>query len=264
MSIINSTQHDGRTVIITGGSSGIGRGIALAFAEAGSNVVIADVTREPRQGERYETDVTRPTDEVAREEFDVDATYLETDVSDPDAVEAMIDMTLEEYGRIDVVVNNAGIFIEGDSQDLTVEEWDTVTGVNLDGSFFCAKYAIPHLKEHNGVILNVGSVNSQEGGGGPPYASSKAGIVNLTRDLAVELGDDEVNVNAICPGFIETAIQDYQTDESLEQQLGHTLLPRAGTPEDVGTLAVFLASDEASFIHGEEIYIDGGWTAHSL
>ncbi|OVE83023.1 SDR family NAD(P)-dependent oxidoreductase [Natronolimnobius baerhuensis] len=264
MSIIDSTQHDGRTVIVTGGSSGIGRGIALAFAEAGSNVVIADVTREPRQGERYETDVTRPTDEVAREEFGVDATYLETDVSDPHAVEAMIEMTLEEYGRIDVLVNNAGIFIEGGSQDLTVEEWDEVIGVNLDGAFFCAKYAIPSLVETTGTILNIGSVNSGEGGGGPPYASSKAALVNLTRDLAVELGEDAVTVNAICPGFIETAIQDYQTDESIAEQLGQTLLPRAGTPEDIGNLAVFLASDEASFIHGEEIYIDGGWTAHSL
>lgn len=264
MALVDSTQHEGRTVIVTGGSSGIGRGIALAFAEVGSNVVIADVKREPRQGQRYETDVTEPTDRVAVEEFDVDATYVETDVSDPEAVSEMVETALEEYGQIDVLVNNAGIHIAGDSQELTVEEWNQVIGVNLDGVFYCSKFAIPHLEESTGTILNIGSVNSGEGGAGPPYASSKAGIVNLTRDLAVELGEHDVNVNAICPGFIETAIQDYHTDESLEAELEHTLLPRAGRTEDVGNLAVFLASREASFIHGEEIYIDGGWTAHSL
>lgn len=257
-------QYEGRTVIITGGASGIGRGMSLAFGEAGANVVVADVTEEPKQGELYETDVTTPTHEVIREEHDGDAMYIETDVSDPESVEAMVEATVDEYGGVDVLVNNAGIYIPGSSQELTVEEWQKVTGVDLDGAFYCSKFAIPHLVERKGTILNVGSVNSQEGGAGPPYASAKAAIVNLTRDLAVELGEDEVNVNAICPGFIETAIQDYQSEESLAEQLGHTLLPNAGTPGDVGNLAVFLASDQASFIHGEEIYIDGGWTAHSI
>lgn len=261
---VNSDQHEGRTVIVTGGSSGIGRGIALSFAEAGSNVVVADVDRDPKRGERYETDVTRPTDEVAREDHDVEASFVETDVSDPDAVEAMVETTVEEYGGIDVLVNNAGIFVPGDSQEITVEEWNKVIGVDLDGAFYCAKFAIPHLVESQGSIVNIGSVNSAEGGGGPPYASAKAAVVNLTRDLAVELGEEGVNVNAICPGFIETAIQDYQTDESLQEQLDHTLVPRAGRPEDIGNVAVFLASEEASFVHGEEIYVDGGWTAHSL
>lgn len=261
---VNSDQYEGRAVIVTGGASGIGRGIALEFGQAGANVVVADVDHEPKQGELYETDVTTPTHERVRDDYDGDATYVQTDVSDPDSVESMIEATVDEYDGIDVLVNNAGIYVPGTSQDITVEEWNEVIGVDLDGAFYCSKFAIPHLTERNGSILNVGSVNSQEGGAGPPYASAKAALVNLTRDLAVELGEDEVNVNAICPGFIETAIQDYQTEESLAEQLGHTLLPRAGTPEDVGHLAVFLASDEASFIHGEEIYIDGGWTAHSI
>jgi NAD(P)-dependent dehydrogenase (short-subunit alcohol dehydrogenase family) len=105
---------------------------------------------------------------------------------------------------------------------------------------------------------------ASEGGAGPAYASAKAAVVNLTRDLAVELGDASVNVNAICPGFVETPIQDYQTEESIEHQLDHTLLPRGGTPRDIGDAAVFLASDEASFVHGTTLYVDGGWAAHRV
>lgn len=261
---MSTTQHEGQTVVVTGGASGIGRGIALAFADAGANVVVADVERDPKRGERYETEETTPTGELVATEYAGDATYVHTDVSDADSVESMVETAVDEYGQVDVLVNNAGVHVPGDSQELSVEEWDRVVGVDLDGAFYCAKFAVPHLRETEGAILNVGSVYSQEGGAGPPYTSAKAAVVNLTRDLAVELGEDGVNVNAICPGFIETAIQDYLTEESLNEQLDHTLLPRAGTPEDVGNLAVFLASDAASFIHGEEVYVDGGWTAHSL
>lgn len=263
-STMKAERHTDRTVIVTGASSGIGRGIALRFAGEGANVVVADVRREPKQGEYFDTDLTTPTDEVIRGEYDGDATYVETDVSDPDDVRALIEETVDAYGGLDVLVNNAGIYIPGDSQEITVEEFDQVVGVDLAGAFYCAKFAIPHLKERNGHIVNIGSVNSEEGGGGPPYASTKAAIVNLTRDLAVELGDDEVNVNAICPGFIETSIQDYQSEEQMQEQLDHTLLPHAGTPEDIGDAAVFLASEEARFVHGESLYVDGGWTAHSL
>jgi len=261
---MKADRHADRTVIVTGGSSGIGRGIALRFAEEGANVVVADVRREPKQGERYATDVTDPTDEVIREELGGEATYVETDVSDPDDARAMVEETVDTYGGLDVLVNNAGIFIAGDSQEISIEEFDQVIGVDLAGAFYCAKFAVPHLKQSKGQIVNIGSVNSQEGGGGPPYASAKAAIVNLTRDLAVELGDDEVNVNAICPGFVETPIQDYQTEEELQIQLDQTLLPYVATPEDIGNAAVFLASEEARFVHGESLYVDGGWTAHSL
>lgn len=261
---MNAERHTGRTVIVTGASSGIGRGIALRFAEEGANVVVADVRREPKQGEYFDTDLTTPTHDVICEEHDVGAMFVETDVGDPNAVRAMVEETVETYGGIDVLVNNAGIFIPGDSQEITVEEFDQVISVDLGGTFYCTKYAIPHLKERSGHIVNIGSVNSEEGGGGPPYASAKAGVVNLTRDLATELGEDEVNVNAVCPGFVETAIQDYQTEEGMQEQLDHTLLPYAGTPSDIGDAAVFLASEEARFVHGTALYVDGGWTAHSL
>lgn len=257
-------RHTDRTVIVTGGSSGIGRGIARRFGEEGANVAVADVRHQPKQGEYFETEVDRPTDQLIREDTDGDAMYVETDVSDPDQVEEMVATVVDRFGRIDVLVNNAGIFVPGDSQEVSPEEWQEVIGVDLDGTFYCSKFAIPHLIEQSGHIINIGSVNSSEGGGGPPYAAAKGAVPNLTRDLAVELGEHEVNVNAICPGFVETAIQDYQTDESMQEQLDHTLLPRGGTPEEIGDAAVFLASEEASFIHGQSIYVDGGWSAHRL
>lgn len=261
---MQSDRHEGRTVIVTGAASGIGRGIARRFGEEGAHVVVADVRRAPRQGTYYDTSVTTPTDEVIVNETSGDAIYVETDVSDPQSVESMVDRARDEYDRLDVLVNNAGIYIGGNSQEITVEEWQRLLSIDLDGVFYCAKYAIPYLTETQGHIINVGSVHANEGGGGPPYASAKAGVQNLTRDLAVELGEEDVNVNAINPGFIETPIQDYLSQEEIDETLEHTLLPRGGQPEDIGDAAVFLASDEASFIHGEAVHVDGGWTAHRL
>ncbi|MFC4360407.1 SDR family NAD(P)-dependent oxidoreductase [Halobium salinum] len=256
-------RHADRTVIVTGAASGIGRGIARRFGEEGATVVVADVRREPKQGERYDTDVTRPTDELVASETDGDATFVETDVGDPESVETMVEATVEAYGGVDVLVNNAGIQIEGDSQTTTLEEWERSIAVDLSGAFYCAKYAIPHLVESGGQIVNVGSVRGFEGGGGPPYAAAKGGVVNMTRDLAMELGDDGVRVNCINPGYIETPLQDINTDEDVEKSREQTLVPRFGTPEDVGDAAVFLASDEAGFVTGANLPVDGGWLAHS-
>jgi NAD(P)-dependent dehydrogenase (short-subunit alcohol dehydrogenase family) len=261
---MRANRHDGRTVIVTGGSSGVGRGIALRFGQEGANVVVADIQREPKQGEYFQTDVTVPTDEVVGDELSGEAIFVETDVSDPADAEAMVEEAVDAFGGVDVLVNNAGIFIPGDSQELSIEGWNEVLGVDLDGSFYSAKYAGPRLKASSGHLINIGSVHASQGGGGPSYASAKGAILNLTRDLAVELGEHAVNVNAICPGFVKTSVQDYQTDESMAREKEHTLLPYVADPEDIGDVAVFLASDEASFIHGQSIYVDGGWTAHRV
>lgn len=259
-----ANRHAGRTVIVTGGASGIGRGIGKRFGQEGANVVVADVRRAPKQGEYFESDAERPTDELIRAETDGDATFVETDVSSHEAAEAMVEDAVDAYGSVDVLVNNAGTFTPGDSQEVDPEQWNEMIGVDLDGTFYCSKYAVPHLKDASGHIINLGSVHSSEGGGGPPYAAAKGAIPNLTRDLAVELGEDEVNVNAICPGFVETAIQDFHTEQSMQAELDHTLLPRGGTTEDIGDAAVFLASEEASFVHGQSVYVDGGWSAHRI
>ncbi len=256
-------RHADSSVIVTGAASGIGRGIARRFGEEGANVVVADVRREPKQGERYDTDVTTPTDELIRAETPGSATYVETDVSDPDDAAGVVDAAVEAYGGVDVLVNNAGIQIEGDSQSTTIEEWERSIGVDLDGVFYCTKHAVPHLIEREGSIVNVGSVRGFEGGGGPPYAAAKGGVVNLTRDLAVELGPENVRVNCVDPGYIETPLQDINTDRDVADAEEHTLLPRFGTPEDVGDVAVFLASDEAGFVTGANVPVDGGWLAHS-
>jgi NAD(P)-dependent dehydrogenase (short-subunit alcohol dehydrogenase family) len=259
-----ANRHIGRTVLVTGAASGIGRGIATRFGEEGANVVVADVRREPKQGEYYDTDIEQPTDKKITQETDGMGLYIETDVSDPDSVSNTVDEVVKEFGQLDVLINNAGIYVPGSSQEMSTEDWQQVIDVNLTGHFNCAKYAIPHLVESEGHIVNMGSVMASEGGAGPSYTSAKAAVVNLTRDLAVELGEASVNVNAICPGFVETPIQDYQTEESLQTQLDHTLLPHGGVPRDIGDTAVFLASKEASFIHGTTLYVDGGWAAHRV
>jgi len=261
---MQADRHEGRTVIVTGGSSGIGRGIALRFAEEGARVVNADVQREPAVGKHHGPDDERPTDQYITEALDGEATYVETDVSDPDAVEAMVEEAVATYGGVDVLVNNAGIYVPGTTEECTLEEWRRMIGVDLDGVFFCAKAAIPHLREAEGNIVNVASVHATQGGGGPAYASAKAAVVNLTRDLAVELGEAGVHVNAICPGYIKTPIQDYLSEEEIEAVREHTLTPRLGEPEDVGDAAVFLASEEARFVTGTALYVDGGWAAHRM
>ena len=258
---MDSDRHAGRTVIVTGGSSGIGRRIAIRFAKEGAAVVVADIRREPLVGVHHDTDVTEPT--AARiERSGGEATFVDVDVSDPDSAEALVNAAVETYGQLDVLVNNAGVFVEGDSQETSVEEWNRVLDIDLSGTFYCSKFAVPHLKSTKGDIVNIASVNAYKGGRSPPYSAAKAGAVNLTRDLAVELGPYDVSVNAVCPGYVKTPIQDYLDDAEIEAVRERTLLPRLGSPEDIASVVSFLASEEAAFVHGESIVVDGGLMAH--
>jgi NAD(P)-dependent dehydrogenase (short-subunit alcohol dehydrogenase family) len=261
---MSSERHAGRSVVVTGASSGIGRRIAQKFGDEGANVVCASRSNEPHRGKHHDTDISVPTEQWIRDETDGDAIFVSTDVSDPGAVEHLVEETVEAYGGVDVLVNNAGISIVGDSQSTSVTDWRRMIGVDLDGTFFCCKFAIPYLKESAGQIVNIASVNASEGGSGPAYAAAKAGQVNLTRDLAVELGEHEVNVNCVSPGYVKTPIQDYQDEESIQVSREQTLLPWLGEPEEVAKVVAFLASDEASYIHGADVYVDGGWAAHRV
>lgn len=247
--------------VVTAGSTGIGRSIALELADEGVNVVIGDVQEEPVGGERYGHGDERPTHREI-EALGGDASFVRTDVGEPEQCKALIDHAIETFGRLDILVNNAGIHVEGGIESLKSEEWQDVIDVNLSGAFHCSKFATPHLKTHGGSIVNIASVHAIEGGSGPAYASSKAGLMNMTRDLATELGADDVTVNAVCPGFIKTPRQDYLTDDEIDRSREQTVLPRLGEPDDVARAVTFLASPDASWITGETLFVDGGWTAH--
>ena len=252
----------GRVAIVTGASSGIGRGIALEFAREGAKVSVADVQEEPKRGKYHETEKQEPTANAIAD-LGGEACFVEADMGDEAAIEQMMQKTLNHFGQIDILVNNAAIYNPGGSQDVSSAEWDRMTGVNLKGVFLAMKFAIPHLKASAaGRIINIASINAFAGGAGPPYTSAKAAVVNLTKDIAVELAPNSVTVNAICPGYIETPIQDYLTDEDIENSRARTPLPRFGNPRDIGQAAVFLASDDASWITGVALPVDGGWLAH--
>lgn len=250
-----------RVAVVTGGSSGIGRGIALRFAEEGARVVVADVQEEPRRGKYHERDTVTPT-AAAIAKSGGQAVFVPVDVADETAVRALITTTVERFGALDIVVNNAGIHIPGSSQEITVADWDRVVGVNLRALFLATKFAIPHLiRSRHGRLIHIASIHAFAGGAGPAYAPAKAAVVNLTRDTALEVAAHGVTVNAVCPGYIETAIQDYLTEEIIADCRRRTPLPRLGLPRDIANAALFFASDDAEWITGTALLVDGGWRA---
>jgi NAD(P)-dependent dehydrogenase (short-subunit alcohol dehydrogenase family) len=250
-----------RTAIVTGASSGIGRGIAIELAREGANVVVADIQEAPKKGKWHDQDVTTPTAEECAI-LGAKSLFVKTDTSSETDMRHLIDHTVETFGGLDILVSNAGIHIPGGSQDLSVEDWDKVMGVNLRGVYLGTRFAVPHLLESKaGRIINISSVQAFGGGGGPAYAPAKAGVVNLTHDTALEIGKQGVTVNAVCPGYIETPMQDYNTQEIIDACLEKTPLPRLGLPKDVGRACVFLASDDAEWITGVALPVDGGWMA---
>lgn len=250
-----------RVALVTGGSSGIGRGIALAFAREGARVAVADITEEPRRGHYHECDtVTSTVEEIAR--AGGQGYFIGTDLTDEAAIRHMVSAVLERFGALDVLVNNAGVYVHAGIESLAIEDWDRMIAVNLRAVFLSTRYALPHLKRSGrGRILHIASVHAYGGGAGPAYAPAKAGIVNMARDTALEAGPHGVTVNAICPGYIETAIQDYLTPDQIEACRARTPLGRLGRPSDVAAAAVFLASDEAAWITGTSLVVDGGFTA---
>ena len=243
----------GSVAIITGAAQGIGRAVALRFALEGAQVVVADVQED--KAER-----------VAAEARAIDSkgTAVKTDVSDPESVKAVVSRTMEEFGRVDVLVNNAAIFAAIEMkpfEEIGLEEWNRLMAVNLGGSFLCCQAVAPHMRQQKvGSIINVSSTTVLMGR--PYYAhyvTSKAGIIGLTRSLANELGADNITVNTLMPGAVETEVpRETVTTEQAEELISAQALKRRETPEDVVGAAVFLASEDGKFITGQSINVDGG------
>jgi 3-oxoacyl-[acyl-carrier protein] reductase len=246
---------EGRVAIVTGGGGGLGEGICSALAAAGAAVAAVDVAREEAE---------RVTEQVSS--IGARCIALEADVSERRSTQKMVEEVVGELGGVDILVNNAAIYPLRPWTEIEEEEWDRVLAVNLKGYFLCARAAFPHMRDSgHGRIINVASITFFIGWAGfLDYVSSKGAVIGFTRTLAREVGSDGVTVNAISPGAFPTAAEKVHPDQEalnrriLEQQC----LKRRGTPEDVGNLVTFLASDAASFITGQTIMIDGGWVMH--
>lgn len=247
----------GKVTIVTGAASGIGEATALLFAAEGASVLAAD-----RDRERGEAVVKAITDKGGT------ASFLATDVSKPEDVQAMIAAAVKAYGKLDVIFNNAGI--EGEmnkpTADCTLENWDRVIAINLTGVFLGMKYAIPEmLKAGGGSIINNASVAGVVGFAGiPAYCAAKGGVIQLTKTAAVEYATQKIRVNAICPGVIWTPMVQRATGDSAEGRAAFEAMEpvgRFGTAEEIANMALFLASDDSSFCTGAPFIVDGGFVA---
>ncbi len=244
----------GKTAIVTGARRGIGRAIALALAKEGANVVVSDISQK---------DCRKVVGEIER--MGRRGLALKCDVSSSDDVEDMVKRTVAKFGRVDILVNNAGILTFKPFLELTDEDWDKTLNVNLKGQFLCAR-AVGRVMIKNkwGRIINIASISSGGCGIAFPliahYTASKGGVIALTEALALELTSQGINVNAICPGAIDTDMsKGVKEGGQLAQVLARIPKGRLGQPEEIASLAVFLASEESDYISGATVVIDGGW-----
>lgn len=247
-----------RVAIVTGSGMGIGKGIAQVFAAEGAKVVLAEIN--PEAGVATEEEIRRGGGE---------ATFISCDVANEDQVVAMIEACVQKYGRLDILVNNAGIGVYKPVTEASSEDWDRCLGVNLKGVFLCSKSAIPHMRRAGGgSIINIASVHAfATVAGTGPYAASKGGVMALTRNMAIDYAKDNIRVNAICPGWVYTPLiqsifaQAPDPEAKRQEITDRQLLGRLGTPEDIGKAALYLASEDSSFVTGSPLIVDGGLLA---
>jgi NAD(P)-dependent dehydrogenase (short-subunit alcohol dehydrogenase family) len=244
---------NGRTVLVTGAGSGIGAAIATRFRQAGYQVTLFDLSGAAAQR------VASRIPENAR------TLVTEGDVADESQVQAAVEQTVAEFGSLDVLINNAGIEINGTVVEQPSSDWDRQIAVNLRSVYLLSKYAIPHMVRRGGSIINIASVHAAMSWPRcPAYDATKAGIIGITRAMAVDHGRDGIRVNAICPGYIETPLlaQWFASGAAnRDEVLKSHPLGRIGTPDDVADAALFLASDAAAFISGTSLTVDGALTA---
>ena len=256
------TRLDGKVAVVTGSGNGIGRAIALALAGAGARVAVSDVLVE--DGERTVQEIT---------ESGGTAVFIAADVSDPEQAQNLMASASSQFGGLDILINNAGTS-GGPARlhEVEPDAFDRVIRVNLGGTFLCSKYAIPHfLAQGDGRIVNIASTYGLVGApNAPAYCASKAAIINLTRQLAVDYGPDHIRVNAVCPGYIDTSLGRRRSSLNAEQIVAATArrekaagmqpLGRQAQPSEVAEAVLFLVGDGASFMTGSIVTVDGGCT----
>lgn len=242
-------QFKDKVALVTGGGRGIGREITTRFAKEGADIAICDVNKEAME------DVKKEVESLGRR-----CVVFETDVTNVQQVDEMISKILDNYKKVDILINNAGITRDGLLVRMSEKDWDAVLDINLKGVFNCTKsVAKPMMKQRWGRIVNIASIIGIMGNAGQAnYAASKGGIIAFTKSVAKELASRNVNVNAIAPGFIQTAMTKKLPDNYREEMLKMIPLNRFGEAVDVANTALFLASDSASYITGHVIQVDGG------
>jgi len=250
-----------KVAVVTGAASGIGRAIAIAFAREGARVVVADLRETPLEGGTPTTDTIAAAGGTAR--------FIATDVSRKQDIDRAVATAVETWGGLDVMVNNAATFVGKPLLDTTEEEWNRVMAVNATGVFLGCQLAVRQMltqAARDGVRGRIVNISSQHGmiacPGDIAYGTSKAAVVYLTRQIATEYAKDGIVCNAVAPGKIVTGNSDSDFDEAmLAYSRARTPMPRLGRPDDIASAAVFLASDEATYITGHNLLVDGGWMA---
>ncbi|KIL53143.1 3-oxoacyl-ACP reductase FabG [Jeotgalibacillus campisalis] len=238
-----------KVALITGGASGIGKAATELFLEQGARVVIADYNQE--QGEQLIS---------ALEHHQANVVFCRTDVSKADQAKAAVAFTIEQYGRLDILINNAGITRDAMFTKMTEEQFDEVLDINVKGLFHMTQAALPYLiKQGAGKIINTSSVSGVYGNVGQTnYAASKAAVIGMTKSWAKELGRKGIQVNAVAPGFTATPMVAKMPDNILDQMKSIVSLKRLAEPRDIANAYLFLASDEADYVHGHVLHVDGG------
>ena len=247
---MNISRLDGRVVIVTGGVRGIGRSISMVMAEEGAKVTACY--------SRGEDEAEKLRDWFRRQ--GLNGSVMKADVTNPDDVQNLVDRVYETHGRIDVLVNNAGIIRDLLLVQMETDDWDRVIGVNLKGVFLCTRAAVRYMMlQKSGKVINLSSVAAEQGGKGHcNYSASKGGINSFTRSIAVELAPKGITVNAVAPGVIQTEMSKKLMKRGADEVLSRIPLKRLGTPEEVAGVVLFLASDDANYITGEVIRVSGG------
>ncbi|WP_210129285.1 glucose 1-dehydrogenase [Staphylococcus sp. GDX8P66P] len=256
--ILEQFKLDGKVAIVTGGAMGLGKAMATALAQAGANIVIADINEE----------IADNTAKEISETENIEAIALKVDVTNPDAVNQMVEEVTKQFNKIDILVNNAGMTINAKAEEMSFEDWNKVINLNLNGIFLVAQsVGRVMIKQGYGSIINTSSMSGliankpQEQ---CSYNASKAGVIMLTKSLAMEWSKYNIKVNTIAPGYMKTELTKPffdQGGEMIKDWMGFTPMGRPGTPNELGGIVVYLASDASSFAQGSVFTIDGGYTA---